>query len=174
MVIDTVLVVDHAVSKDDELSYPFSRCYRDVTLAHIGPFPGVFAGKMYDVTKDFEANAMFSFVPCKRTENELIKCKLEIDLEALCKSLGCKRFGIERNGGHLAIGNSQEAFSALVEAVRCAGYELGVYMPEPVPTVGNALINAEAKKLIPKTNNNEENNCSAACSGGKPDVCGGC
>lgn len=165
ILIDTVLLVDKVISVEDFDPTQFSKCYNDVTIAHtrIHDKFYIVLGKMYDPTKSYEQNVPFSFVPCRRAEDGLMD-KLAVDCYLPIKELGGYPLCIGQSGGHLDIDDNIAAWRVVVDLVRSAGCELGVFMPEPTLPTSNSIIDNEAKSIISKQNKNEK--ISTSCSGG--------
>lgn len=170
MLIDTVLVVDKVIVIDNFNPKLFGKCYNDVTIAHtntVGDGFYIVLGKMYDMTKSYEENVPFSFVPCRRTNNGLMD-KLVLDRHIPIAELAGKPLRIGQNGGHLGIDDNIAAWHDVVNLVRSAGCELGIFMPEPTLTSSNPTINNEAKSIISKHNKNGKKTnttCGGGCSG---------
>lgn len=166
MLIDTVLVVDKVIGGEDFDPSKFSQCYNDVTICHTVTNHDKFyivLGKMYDPANSYEANVPFSFVPCKRNEDGLMD-KLILDRRLPIKELSGQPLRIGQNGGHVDIDDNIAAWRAVVDMVRSAGCELGVFMPEPQLTLKNSIIDNEVKLINSKQNDYEKN--STACGGG--------
>lgn len=149
MLIDTVLVVDKVVEVKDSDRKQFSKCYNDVTIEHTEKNVGkyyIVLGKMYDPAKSCQANVPFSFVPCRRTPDGLMD-KLILDRHIPIKELAGDPLRIGQNGGHLDIDDNLAAWHVVVDLVRSAGCELGVFIPEPQLTLNNTIIDNEAKLI---------------------------
>lgn len=169
MLIDTVLVVDKVIGGEDFDPSKFSQCYNDVTICHTVTNHDKFyivLGKMYDPANSYEANVPFSFVPCKRNEDGLMD-KLILDRRLPIKELSGQPLRIGQNSGHVNIDDNIAAWRAVVDMVRSAGCELGVFMPEPQLTLKNSIIDNEVKLINSKQNENEKNStlCGGGCAG---------
>lgn len=160
MVVDTVLVVNKIIEKSDIGKYNFSQCYRDVTISKLKDKPcdysfnGVIVGKMYETSKSYNDNLPFSFVPCCRSG---VMSKVVIDRTFVINGKTAT-FGIGQSGGHLDVIDINDFFNQLVNKIRKANCELGVYMPEPQLTLNNATINNAAQQIKSGSNSKKCNN----------------
>lgn len=165
MLVDTILVVGEKILASDIHSHRFSPCFEDVTLSRSMKIikDGIIIGKMFDTTKDYQANIPFSFVPCRR---EGLMDKAIIDRHLKIKELKGGPFKIGQNGGHIDVADINDVFRGIVQAIQTAGFELGVKMPEPSLTSTNSIINTEGNKIF----NQQKHNCHEK----NTDSCGNC
>lgn len=169
IVVDTVLVVEQILLEENIIKrYSLSKCYQDVTVIHVHPYPNcLIIGKMYDPKKDYQSNVPFSFVPCKRKADGLMD-KLILDRRIPVPELKGEPLRIGQNGGHLSIGNNIRTWETIVEMVRGAGCDMGVYIPEPVLTKKHAVIDKAAKKFLKSKNSKQKQDekTNTTCGGG--------
>lgn len=171
MKIDTVLVVGEKITLANIRCSRYSQCYKDVTLSKLNPnnVNGIIIGKMYNPSLDYASNEPFSFVPCRRDDNGVMT-PLIINRRLKIRELKGKPFPIGQKGGHVVVSNIRSAFDAIVNAIRNANYELGVFLPEPVLN-NNSTIATAAAKYTPLTKSARNTNCNGSCTGGNTGIC---